>query len=327
MFVGIPLDEDVAVLHGERGTHAQRTRPAAVRRDVRWRAQRAQAHALWVKPAGGVLAVPSIRLGGALVIARNPQTRLVVGRVAHAMIAVLHLAATDLLERFRQRRRLEAPRPQRPYGSVYLGIVHHSSEHLTCLHRRVDISRRAVSAKAREPRRGARPLLRARRERHAVRNGAARTSLRTSRALHLRVLGLPYLDQAGTRVFALVRRITASGAGDGEQRAWVRLREALRSPRASSPSHAPVRTTAVCVQRVVGKEQCDVPQRGRLVHREHSEVHLAWLAGAVAARVDDALVEQRTQLIPCVTTDHRPHVVHVKVCDPIKLVVHFDESL
>jgi hypothetical protein len=28
-----------------------------------------------------------------------------------------------------------------------------------------------------------------------------------------------------------------------------------------------------------------------------------------------------------VTTDHRPHVVHVKVCDPIKLVVHFDESL
>jgi hypothetical protein len=62
------------------------------------------------------------------------------------------------------------------------------------------------------------------------------------------------------------------------------------------------------------------------MHRAQFEVQLAVLAGAVVARINDAIVEQRPQIIPCVATGHRPHVVHVKVNDSCKVISGSNKS-
>jgi hypothetical protein len=62
------------------------------------------------------------------------------------------------------------------------------------------------------------------------------------------------------------------------------------------------------------------------MHRAHFEVQLAVLAGAVVARINDAIVEQRPQIIPCVATGQLPHVVHVKVNDSCKVISGSNKS-
>jgi hypothetical protein len=126
------------------------------------------------------------------------------------------------------------------------------------------------------------------------------------------MLDAPRLDRTSTRVLALEWRIASGIAGDDEPQT-----RAVNADRPSpsckiDPDDTLVRTRAVRVHCVVDKVRCYIAILCGLMHRAHFELQLTLLAGAVVARINHAIVEERPQLIPRVATGHLPHVVHVK---------------